>query len=135
MSNNEIEPTGNIHSKGNRDLDSPVSVVDLKACMSSLCNEKNYLEGSKNTILIFKTSGMRILMIALKKGAELKPHSAPGAISVQTLEGEIGFITGGQCLSLKKDQVLMLQSGLEHGVLAKTDAIFLLTISSKLEND
>ncbi|MEO7487499.1 MAG: hypothetical protein ABIU77_10375 [Ferruginibacter sp.] len=43
---------------------------------------------------VYKTNGMRIVLIALHVDAKLKKHTAGGVISVQVLEGEIIFSTG-----------------------------------------
>lgn len=61
---------------------------------------------------VYKTSGMRIVMIAWHEEAELKKHTADGIISVQVLEGEINFSTDKELLVLKQGAMIALHAGL-----------------------
>ncbi len=76
---------------------------------------------------------MRIVLLALHKGAELKKHTAPGSISVQVLEGEIKFSTEEQSLQLIEGNMIALHSGLPHSVVAVKESVFLLTLTTSLE--
>jgi quercetin dioxygenase-like cupin family protein len=50
------------------------------------------MEGQfRNAITVFKTNGLRIVLMALHKDAEMTEHSADGPISIQMLEGRIIF--------------------------------------------
>ena len=73
---------------------------------------------------------MRLVLIALHEGAEMKTHTAPGIISVQVLEGHLGFQAEGQTTELKPGQLLTLQTGLPHRVVARQESVFLLTMAN-----
>lgn len=47
--------------------------------------EKAWEESDLNAITIFKTDGMRIVLIALRKGAEMNNHKARRFVSLQVL--------------------------------------------------
>jgi quercetin dioxygenase-like cupin family protein len=56
-------------------------------------------------------------------------HTAPGIINLQILEGHILFQTDQQSADLKKGQVIVLHEGIPHSVTAKSETVFLLSIS------
>ena len=89
------------------------------------------MNGSWNALTVFKTDGMRIVLLALHAGAELKTHTAPGIISVQVLEGRLMFRTAEQATELAQGQLLTLHAGIPHSVTAVTEAVFLLTLATK----
>ena len=78
-------------------------------------------------------SGLRIVLIALHKDAEMKKHTADAIISVQVLEVQIQFTTSEQTVELSKGQMLTLHKGIPHSVLAKEETVFLLTLTTTLE--
>jgi quercetin dioxygenase-like cupin family protein len=83
---------------------------------------------------VYKTNGMRIVLIALHEDAVLKKHIADGIISVQILEGEIIFSTDGQSVVIKKGQMIALHKGLPHSIKAIKESVFLLTLTTSLES-
>ncbi len=114
-------------------LDAPLVTINIPAFIEQLKQEKAWKESDRNTITVFKTNGMRIVLIALHKGAEMATHTANGIISVQVLEGQIKFTTGAQTEELNKGQMLTLHENIPHSVLAMEETVFLLTLSTKLE--
>lgn len=119
--------------KGDRPLDAPLVEMDLTSFREQIKQELAWKNSDRNAITIFKTSGMRIVLIALHKGAEMKTHTAPGIISVQVLEGQIKFHTEQKTSGLQKGQMLALHAGIPHSVFAHEESVFLLTITIKLE--
>jgi quercetin dioxygenase-like cupin family protein len=73
---------------------------------------------------------MRIVLIGLHDGAELKTHTANGVISVQVLEGQIKFTAEEQTVSLVKGQMIALHEKIPHSVLALEETFFLLTLAT-----
>ncbi|PYF70626.1 cupin domain-containing protein [Pedobacter nutrimenti] len=117
--------------EGDRPLDATMVIMDLPSFMEQIKQESSWKDGDRNSITIFKTDGMRIVMIALHEGAELKTHSAAGIISVQVLEGQMRFTTEQQTTELNKGQMLALHEGIAHSVLANMETVFLLTLAIK----
>ena len=115
---------------GNRQLDAMMVTIDLPVFMKQIKEEKPWLESDRNAMTVFKTDGMRIVLIALHAGAEMATHTANGIISVQVLEGRIKFSIDQQSVELTKNQVVTLHERIPHSVLAKEESIFLLTLSS-----
>lgn len=115
--------------EGDRTLDAPMVVMDLSSFMEQIKQEPSWKDSDRNSITIFKTDGLRIVMIALHEGAEMKTHTADGIISIQVLEGRISFATGEQTAELSKGQMLALHEGIAHSVIANRETIFLLTLA------
>ena len=117
--------------EGGQLFDAPLLVLDLPALLAQVRQEPAYRTSDRNSLTVFKTDGMRIVLLALHAGAELKTHTAPGIISVQVLEGRLTFRTAEQATELAQGQLLTLHAGIPHSVTAVTEAVFLLTLATK----
>lgn len=115
--------------EGNRIVDASLVTMDLNHFIEQLRNETTWKDSDRNSITIFKSDNMRILLLGLHKGAELKTHTANGLISVQVLEGHIIFTTEAQTAELQKGQMLALHKQIPHSVLAAKETFFLLTMA------
>lgn len=133
MDNNENvkynDPT-ELRPEGERLLDAPLVRMDLKEFTKTIKSEKTWKEKDRNAMTVYKTNGMRMVLIALHKGAVLERHKANGNINVQVLEGEIDFSTDEQTVRLKEGQAVALHKLIPHEVTAVKEAVFLLTLST-----
>ena len=118
-----------LRPEGDRLLDATLVEIDLNSFKKQIKEEQAWKEGDRNAITIFKSNGMRLVLIALHTGAELKTHTAPGIISVQVLEGEIIFGTKEKTAKLTEGQMITLHKGVPHSVFANKESTFLLTLS------
>ena len=118
--------------QGERIMDATLVTIDLRSFTKQIREEKSWQDSDRNAITVFKTDGMRIVLIALHKNAEMAKHTADGMISVQVLEGQILFTTQEQTIELNSGQMLALHKGVPHSVLAKEETIFLLTLTTTL---
>ncbi|MFL5789000.1 MAG: cupin domain-containing protein [Flavisolibacter sp.] len=118
--------------KGNRTIDAQQVEVDLKRLLKQIKEESSWEDSKRNAITIFKTDGLRIVLIALHKGTEMARHTANGVISVQVLEGHMQFKTDRQTTELFESQILVLHEQIPHSVLAIKETVFLLTITSSI---
>ncbi|MBC7383516.1 MAG: cupin domain-containing protein [Bacteroidia bacterium] len=119
--------------QGDRTIDAPLVAINLLYFIEQIRNEQAWKDSDRNAITVFKTNGMRIVLIALHKGAEMIKHTADGLISVQVLEGQMLFNTNEQSVNLGKGQMLALHKGIAHSVVAKEETIFLLTLTTSLQ--
>ena len=118
--------------KGNRVMDAPLVTINLRSFTKQIREEKAWEDSDRNAITVFKTDGMRIVLIALHKNAEMAKHTTEGMISVQVLEGKIVFTTEEQSVELEQGGMLALHQNIPHSVLANEEAIFLLTLTTAL---
>ena len=118
---------------GERVIDAAFVSIDLPLYMSQIKEETSWKDGKRNAITVFKTNGLRIVLIALHEGSEMARHTADGIISVQVLEGKIQFNTDQQSVELDKGRMLALHERIPHSVKAIQETIFLLTLTTTLE--
>lgn len=119
-----------LRPEGDRILDAQLVAVDLNAFRTQIKEEQTWKDGDRNAITLMKADGMRLVLIALHAGAEMRTHMAPGMISVQLLEGEITFKTAHQLSKLMPGQLITLHKGVPHSVVAEKESTFLLTLST-----
>jgi quercetin dioxygenase-like cupin family protein len=118
--------------EGDRSIDAALVTIDLPLFIEQIKQESSWKDGDRNAITVFKTNGLRIVLIALHEGAEMARHTANGIISVQVLEGQLQFNTDGQSVELNKGQMLALHERIPHSVQAIKEKIFLLTLTTTL---
>lgn len=115
--------------EGERILNAPLVEMNLDEFVKQIKNETTWADSDRNSVTIFKSETMRIVIIGLHENAELKPHKANGVISVQVLDGKIEFTAGEEKTHLEKGQMIALQENITHGVRALTESFFLLTLA------
>ena len=113
-------------------LDAPLVSINIPAFIEQIKQEATWKQSDRNTITVFKTNGMRIVLIALHQGAEMAKHTADGIISLQVLEGQLKFTTDIKSVELSKGQMLALHERIPHSVVAMQETIFLLTLTTTL---
>lgn len=114
---------------GDRLLNANLVEMDLNNFIDQVRNESTWRESDRNSITIFKSDKMRIVLLGLHKGAELTTHTAKGTISVQVLEGKINFTAEPQIATLQKGQMIVLHEKIPHSVTALEESFFLLTLA------
>lgn len=126
MKANEATP---MRPEGDRVINAELVEMNLNHFMEQLKSEKPWLEGDRNSVTIFKSDTMRIVLLGLHANAELTTHKANGVISVQVIEGQIDFSTAQETAHMGKGQMIALHENILHSVKALTDSFFLLTLA------
>lgn len=119
-----------LRPEGERILNAPIIDIDLYAYIAKIKEETTWKENDRNTITLFKSDTLRLVLIGLKAGSELKKHKTNNTISVQVLQGDIRFITGDVSTPLSKGQLITLHPKIPHSVEAETESFFLLTMAN-----
>lgn len=114
---------------GERILNAPLVEMNLNECIKQIKSETTWTESDRNSVTLFKSETMRIVLIGLHKNAALKPHKANGVISVQVITGKIAFTADQQTIQLEKGQMIALQENNIHSVEASEESFFLLTLA------
>jgi quercetin dioxygenase-like cupin family protein len=113
-----------------RTIDAPLVTIDIPSFIKQIKSEKSWKKKDRNSITVFKSKGICIVLIALHKGAEIAQHTTEGLISVQMLIGELKFKTNDQSVKLRKGHILTLHGGVPHSIQANKTTFFLLTLTA-----
>ena len=81
------------------------------------------------TVALFKSEDLEVMRLVLLAGKSLPPHSVPGEITVQCIEGRIDVTAEGRSHVLQAGQLLYLAGGVTHGVTALQDSSALVTVA------
>jgi quercetin dioxygenase-like cupin family protein len=80
------------------------------------------------TTAIMKSAQLELVRLVLPSGKAIREHRVVGEITVQCIEGLIEFTKPGASLRLGPGQLVHLQGGEPHSLLALEDSTALLTI-------
>ncbi|EJB23812.1 hypothetical protein HPCPY6271_0947 [Helicobacter pylori CPY6271] len=87
--------------------------------------EKLYIEA------LSENSSNKEIRICMPKGAILDKHKAPGAISVQVLEGKIIFEVENEKIEMSKGALISLEAQVLHRLDALENSVIRLSLSKK----
>lgn len=99
----------------------PGQAVEIRPLGARLKQEK--------TVALFKSENLEVMRLVLLAGKSLPPHSVPGEITVQCIEGAIDVTADGRSHVLQAGQLLYLAGGVTHGVTALQDSSALVTVA------
>jgi len=108
-------------------------LFDLHTTLETLRNETQYAASGRNGVTLVKNPVVRVVLQAMRPGARLAEHHAPGPITVQVLQGEIEFSVGETVHTLHVGNLLALPARVPHSVHAVQESVFLLTIVPQAE--
>lgn len=118
-----------LRPEGERILDAPQVQINLKEFTKQLMDEQTWEKSDRNAMTVYKTDGMRIVLVALHEDAVMTKHKAEGIVSVHVLEGKINFITDERSVEMEPGMMVTLHKGKHHSVAAIKKSVFLLTIA------
>lgn len=127
MENKSIDSTPQ-RPEGNRLVDAALVEMDLSAFIGQIKAETTWVDSNHNSITIFKTDSMRIVLMGLHENAEVKPHTENGVISIQVLEGKVNFVTDKQTVTIEKGKIIALHDNMLHSLQALSESFLLLTL-------
>ncbi|GAA8709171.1 cupin domain-containing protein [Helicobacter pylori] len=95
----------------------------------------HFLEGVQFEKLHIETlsenSSNKEIRICMPKGAIIDKHKAPGAISVQVLEGKIIFEAKNERIEMPKGSLISLEAQVLHRLDALENSVIRLSLSKK----
>lgn len=86
-------------------------------------------EADVSSTTLLKTDTLRVVLMALKSGAQLHEHHADGRLVLQVLDGEIEFEAENAKQVLKAGTIASVEAKTPHAVSASSEAVLLLTIA------
>jgi quercetin dioxygenase-like cupin family protein len=78
---------------------------------------------------LFKKHDLRVVLISMQNDARMKEHHADGTLSLHVLKGQIRVSVNGKPHDLAAGTLFTLGASIRHDVEARSDSVFLLTIS------
>ena len=114
-----------------RSLDEAVMIFDLPAILADLKREITWRTGRRNAVTLLKQPGLRLVLVALKAGAEVASHETDTPVILQGIEGRVAVRMDRDEHVLTAGHVLTMRSGATHAVRAESEAAFLLTLASE----
>ncbi len=114
---------------GNRTIDAPSMVIDIPAFTRQIRSEEAWKKNDRNSITVFKTDDLCIVLGGLHNGAELPAHKAEGMMSIQLIEGILQVMTDDISSELHRGQMLAIHSGCNYRAVAIEETFYLLTIT------
>lgn len=107
---------------------------DLGTISASLLAEARDASHGRVARTLLKGEGLTVVLMAMRGGARLAEHAAPGPLLVLPLRGDVVFSRGeGEpAASLREATALAVGPGLRHEVHAASDASFLLVIGGRI---
>ncbi len=96
---------------------------------AKLTNELNFGELRPSISVLFETETTKEIRILMKKGQEMKEHQTPYPITVELFEGAVNFGVQGKKHLIGKGDLLALDGGVPHDLVAIEDSIIRLTLS------
>lgn len=124
------------HAEGtSRKLDAPILRLELAKEVAQLQQGPKWNNSGQNAKTLVKSSGLRVVMMVLKRGASLGKHETVGLISLQTLEGRVRLKLPNDVVDLPVGVLLSLGGSVPHDLEAIDQSVVLLTIGWPATND
>jgi quercetin dioxygenase-like cupin family protein len=112
-----------------RELTGAAMDFDLAHELATLKEELSWQRGDRNGRTLVETGGFRLVLTALKMGAQLREHRTPGWVSIHTTSGHLRVRTRDRHVELPVNHVLVLTPDEPHDVEALQESSFLLTVA------
>lgn len=105
----------------------PIAVLDLdeEICRTRTCP----MPGGHYGRTLLRTADMRIVLMVLEQGTRLTEHHVDGTSTIHTLDGRVTVSLLGSSFDLASGQVLAIERGVRHALVAIDDSAILLTIA------
>lgn len=84
---------------------------------------------NRSAITLVKQGGLNVVLTHLHAGTSLAEHAAPGAASVQVLDGHVRVTVNDQQLDLPAGRLVAFDAQVSHTVEAVEDSTLLLTLA------
>ena len=112
--------------KGDRVIDAPFVQIDVEKYSRQLKKEPAWEKSDRNSITVFKTIGVTMVITRLHKDAAMN-NSVDGLLTIQVIEGSIECMVGKKVTTVEKNQLITFHPGVVHSVKANEDSLLLLT--------
>ena len=122
---------------GERPIDAPLVPIDLHAFTQQLMLEEAWQKNDRNSITVFKSDQLTIVLMALHAGTETTPATVDGTglMNLQVLDGNISFSAANETLEINRGQMVMLHEHIPFVIKANQETVCLLTMTRENNNN
>jgi quercetin dioxygenase-like cupin family protein len=113
-----------------RRLSEPMMIFELQPLLRELRGDDSYQRSGRLGRTLARSGRLRLVLVALNAGVEVGTHQADSPMTIQLLEGRIGFRVQGRDCELQAGQVLFFEPGEAHDIRALEESALLLTLSA-----
>jgi quercetin dioxygenase-like cupin family protein len=114
--------------EGDRVVDAPLVLIDIPSFIKQIKSEKAWDENDRNSITVFKSDKLRIVLVAMHKNAVMHTDHPKNIISIQIIQGKIKLYTDEKTAVIEEDQIFVLHENISYKIEAAKKAVFLLTV-------
>jgi quercetin dioxygenase-like cupin family protein len=113
-----------------RTLDEPMMIFDLEPQVRELRDDESYRRSGRLGRTLARSGRLRLVLVALNAGIEIGTHQADSPMTLQLVQGRLGFRVDGKSHELQPGQVLFFGPGDAHDIRALEESALLLTLSA-----
>jgi quercetin dioxygenase-like cupin family protein len=113
-----------------RPLTDPMMVFELMPQLHDLRRDESYARSGRLGRTLARSGRLRLTLVALNAGVEVGTHRADSPMTIQVLEGRVGYRVAGEDHELRAGQVLFFGPGEAHDIRALEESAMLLTLSA-----
>lgn len=114
--------------EGDRPIDAPVVLIDLPAVIDQIKNEKAWDKNDRNALTVFKSDKLRIVVVGLRRKAEMTTEKPENILSIQVIKGRLRLTAGDHVEEINKEEMVALHENIPYNIVALKKSIFLLTV-------
>ena len=114
--------------EGERPVDAPVVQIDIPGFIKRIKREKAWDKNDRNAITVFKSDKMRVVIVGMRKKAEMTTERPGNIFSVQVLDGRVKLHTPENTIELKEKEMFVLHANIPYKIVAVKKSLFLLTV-------
>lgn len=103
-------------------------IFDLDKKIDELRSLEPYEREGRTARTLIHTDDLRVVLVVMKAGNQMKEHHANATVTVQALAGEIDLKLPEREVTLPAGSLLAMGERLRHDVQANVDSAFLLTL-------
>ena len=113
-----------------RTLSEPMMIFDLEPQVRELRADESYRRSGRLGRTLARSGRLRLVLVALNSGIEVGTHQADSPMTLQLIQGRLGFRINGEPHELAQGQVLFFGPGDAHDIRALEESALLLTLSA-----
>lgn len=106
----------------------PQHRFDLETVAGVLAHEAQAGQLGHRQETLYKHGGTTVALFLFGHLSHLRPHRANGTLVIHVLKGHLRVTAEGQAHDLRAGHLLVLASGVEHGIVAPEESTMLLTV-------